>query len=119
MALRTVPALGFIMWLPAILFTRAVIFRNNLPTFVTLDRAAPVEFAVAAADDLNALLHHFEAAFVAQPAAALSLPQGHVLVSLQTFPPLEALESQAPVLDAVIRGILQVDELSASDAPKS
>lgn len=106
------------MWLsPA--FTCTVIFRNNLLAFVTLNCAAPVKFAVAAADNLNALLHHSEAAFIAQPAAALPLQLGHVLVTLQTLPPLCALEFQALVFDAVIRGVLQVNELCPRDAPKS
>lgn len=115
---RTVPALGFILWFSPTVFTRTVIFSNNLRAFVALHRAAPVKLAVAAAHNLNALLHHFEAALVAQPAAALPLPLGHVLVTLQTLPPLGALEPRALVLDAVIRGILQVNELRARDAPK-
>ncbi len=96
-----------------------VIFSDNLRASVTLDCAAPVKFAVAAADNFNALLHHSEAAFIAQPAAALPLPQGHVLVTLHTLPPCCALKFQALVLHAVIRGILQVNELGPSDAPKS
>lgn len=116
---RTVPPLRFIMWLSPAFLTCTVIFGNDLCAFVTLNCAAPVKFAVAAADYLNALLHHSEAAFIAQPAAALSFPQGHVLVTLQTLPPRCALKFQALVLDTVIRGILQVNELRASDAPKS
>lgn len=116
---RTVPALRFIRWFSPAFFTCTVIFRNNLRAFVTLNRAAPVKFAVAAADDLDTLLHHSEAAFIAQPAAALPLPLGHVLVTLQTLPPLCALKFQALVLDAVIRGILQVNELRPRDAPES
>lgn len=119
MAARTLPVLRFMMWFSPAFFARTVIFRNNLLAFVTLNCAAPVKFAVAAADDLDALLHHSEAAFIAQPAAALSLQLGHVLVALQTLPPLCALEFQALVFDAVIRGILQVNELRPRDAPKS
>ena len=76
------PALCFIMWFPPIFFTCTVIFSNDLRAFFTFNCAAPVKLAVAAADNLDALLHYSEAAFVAQPAAALSLPLGHVLVTL-------------------------------------
>lgn len=114
---RSVLALCFVVWFSPLL-VRTVIFRHNLRASLTLNRAAPVEFAVAAADDLNALLHHSQAAFIAQPAAALPLPRGHVLVTLQTLPSLRALVLQALVLDAVIRRILQVDELRPGNAPK-
>lgn len=87
--------------------------------FVTSHRAAPVKFAVAATDDFDALLHHSEAAFIAQPAAALPLPLGHTLVALQALPPLRAMKFQALVFNAVIRGILQVNELRPRDAPES
>ena len=97
----------------------AHVFDYNLGAVVTVHLAAPVEFAVAAADDLNALLHHSEAAFIAQPAAALSLPLGHVLVTLHALPALGALESHALVLHAVVRRVFQVDELRPSDAAKS
>lgn len=117
MPARTVLVLRFVVWFSPAFFTCTVIFSNNLRAFVTLDGTAPVKFAVAAADNLYALLHHSEAAFIAQPAAALFLPLGHVLVTLQTLPPLCALKSQAVVLDAVIRGILQVNQLCRGDAP--
>lgn len=115
----SVPALRFIVWFSSALFTCTVIFSNNLRAFVTFNCAAPVKLAIAAADNLNALLHHSEAAFIAQPAAALSLPLGHVLATLQTLPPRCALKSQTLVFDAVIRGILQINELRPSDASKS
>lgn len=115
---RTVSAPRLIMRPPSALFTCAVIFRNHMRAFVALHRAAPVKFAVAAADNLDAFLHHSEAAFITQPAATLPLPIGHVLVTLQTLPPLCALIFQALVFHAVIRGILQVNELRPRDAPK-
>lgn len=109
----------FIVWLPPSFSASTIILGNDLRAFVAFHCAAPVELAVAAADDLNALLHHSEAAFIAQPAAALSLPQRHVLASLQTLAPLGALESHALVLDAVVRGVLQVNQLCPGDAAKS
>lgn len=87
--------------------------------FIAFHRAAPVKFAVAATDDFDALLHHSEAAFIAQPAAALPLPLGHALVALQALPPLRAMKFQALVFHAVIRRILQVNELRPRDAPES
>lgn len=83
---------------------------------VTFHRAAPVKFAVAATDDFDALLHHSEAAFIAQPAAALPLPLGHTLVALQALPPFRAMKLQALVFHAVIRRILQINELRPRDA---
>lgn len=115
---RSVPALRLIMRPPPAVFARTVILGNNLRAFVAFDRAAPVELAVTAADHLNTLLHHSMTAFIAQPAAALPLPLRQVLAALQTLPPLRAVKFQALVLDAVIRGILQVNELCLGDAPE-
>lgn len=103
---------------PRIVSTRAVIFSDNLRASFTLDCAAPVKFAVAAADHLSASLHHSAAAFVAQPPAAPPLPLGHVPVALQALPPLCALHSQALVLDTVIWGVLQVHQLRFGEDPK-
>lgn len=114
---RSVLALCFVVRFSPLL-VRTVIFRHNLRASLTLNCAAPVEFAVAAADDLNALLHHSESAIIAQPAAALPLPRGHVLVALKTLPSLRALVLHALVLDAVIRRIFLVDELRPRNALK-
>lgn len=117
-ATRPVPALRFVVWPPPV-FACTVVFRHDLRAPLALHRAAPVEFAFAAADHLDALLHHPEAALVAQPAAALPLPHGHVLVPLQTLAAFRALVLQALVLDAVIRRLLQVDKLCLGDAAES
>lgn len=119
MSTREVLALHFILLLPPTFFSRAVIFSDNLCAFFTLDCAAPVKFAVAAADDFSALLRHSQAALIAQPAAALPLPLGRVLVSLQTLASLRALHSQALVFHAVVWRILQINELRFSYAPES
>lgn len=116
---QTVLALGFVLWLPPTVFTRTVIFRNNLSTLFTLDCAAPVEFTVTATDHFDALLHHSQSTLIAQSAAAFSLPWGHPPAALQTLPALCALVSQGLVLDAVIWGILQVNELRLGNASKS
>lgn len=107
---RTVFALGFILSLPSTVFTRTVIFRNNLSTLFTLDCAAPVEFTVTAGDHLYALLSDSQSASKAESGAAFSLPKSHAFAALQTLPALCAQVSQALVLDAVIWGILQVNE---------
>lgn len=117
-----VPALGFIVRFPSSFFARTIVLSDDLGALFTFDCAAPVELAVAAADDFNAFLHHSEAAIIAQPAAALSLPLGHVLVllaCLQALPSLCALQSHAQILDTVIRRILQINELRSGDASKS
>ena len=98
---------------------RAVVFGHHLRAPLTLHRAAPVKFTVTAADHLDASLLHSQAAFVAQSAAAHCLPLGKVLASMQTLPALGSLQAQALVLDAVVRRILQVDELRRGDAAES
>lgn len=97
-------------------FIWAVIFGHHLRASVTLHRAAPVKLAVAATYYFDALLRHSEAAFVAQPAAALPLPLGHALVALQALPPFRAVKFQALVFHAVIGRILQINELRPRDA---
>ena len=114
----TVPGPRFIVWFSPAVFIWAVIFGHYLRASVTFHRAAPVKLAVAATDDLDALFHHSEAAFIAQPAAALPLPLGHTLVTLQALPPLRAMKFQALVFHAVIRRILQINELCPRDAPE-
>lgn len=113
------PAFRFTVRFSPAFFTRTIIFSNNLRASVALNRATPVKFAIATADDFNALLHHSEAAFIAKPSAALPLPLGHVLVTLQTLSPLSAMKFQALVLDTVIRRILKVNEIRLRDAPES
>lgn len=110
------PLPRFTVWFSPTVFIRAVIFGYHLRASVTFHRAAPVKFAVAATDDFDALLHHSEAAFIAQPAAALPLPLGHTLVALQALPPFRAMKLQALVFHAVIRRILQINELRPRDA---
>lgn len=109
----------FVLWFPPSFLPRTVIFRYHLCAFFTLHCTAPVKFAVAAADDLDALLDHSEAAVIAQSAAALFLPRRQVLIRLHTLPALGAMDSQALVLGAVIRRIFQENELRLRDAPKS
>lgn len=110
----TVPR--FSMWFSPTVFIWAVIFSHYLRASVTFHCATPVKFAVAATDYFDALLHHSEAAFIAQPAAALPLPLRHALVALQALPPLRAMIFQALVFHAVIRRILQINEFRRRDA---
>ena len=107
---------GFIVGLASSFSTRAVIFGDSLCASLTLYSAAPVEFTVAAADHLDALLHHSQAALVAQSAAAPSFPPRHVLVSLDALAALGALQAQAQVLGAVVRRVLQINQFCAADA---
>ncbi|TNN29636.1 hypothetical protein EYF80_060218 [Liparis tanakae] len=77
---------------------------------------APVELAVAAAHRVRAPLVHAQAAFVAQPAAAAPLPRGEPVRVLHALPALGAVQAQAGVPPAVVRGVLQVEELRLRDA---
>ena len=113
------PSLGFMMWLAPSLPARTVVFGHHLRAPLTLHRATPVKFTVTAADHLHASLLHSQAAIAAQSAAAHCLPLGKVLASMQTLPALSFLQAQALVLDAVVWGILQVDELRRGDAAES
>lgn len=94
----------------------AHVFHYNLRAVVTVHLAAPVEFAVAAAHYLRAPLLHPQAAFMTQPAAAPPLPLGQTLSMLHTLPALGAVQPRAGVPPAVVRRVLQVDELCLGDA---
>ena len=73
-----------------------------MPTLVTLDCTAPLEFAVTAADGLNSPLFHLQATLSAQPPAAVSFPPGCVVAVLQTLPTLCAIDAQAGIADTVV-----------------
>lgn len=88
----------------------------NLRAVVAVHPAAPVELAVAAAHDLRAPLHHPQAAFVTQPAAAALLPLARPVLLLHTLTALGAVQPQAGVPLAVVWRVLQVDELRLGDA---
>lgn len=94
----------------------AHVLHYDLGAVVTVDLAAPVEFAVAAAHHLRAPLLNFQAAVMTQPAAAPSLPLGQTLSVLQALPALGAVQTQADVPLAVVRRVLQVDQLCLGDA---
>lgn len=88
---------------------------DNLRTVFALHRAAPVELAVAAAHYFSADLLDAQAALLAQPSAAVFFPLGQIRSTLQTLSAFRAMKSKAQVFRAVIRGILQIDELRARD----
>lgn len=94
----------------------AHVFDYNLRTVVTVYGAAPVKLAVAAAHHLSAPFLHSQAALMTQPAAAALLPLGYTLLVQHTLSVLGAMQPQAYVLLAVVRGVLQVDELCRRDA---
>lgn len=95
---------------------RAHVFDYNVGAVFTVHLAAPVELAVAAAHHLRAPFFHPQAAFVAQPAAAPFLPVRQPVSVLHALPALGTEQPQAGVPPAVVRGVLQVDELRLSDA---
>lgn len=85
---------------------RAVVLAHHMPTLVTLDRAAPLEFAVTAAYSLSSLLFHLQATLCTQAPAAALLPPGCIVAVLQTLPTLCAIDAQAGVAGTVIRRFL-------------
>lgn len=84
----------------------AVVSVHHMPTLVTLDRAAPVEFAVTAAGGLGSPLFHLQPTLGAQAPAAASLPPGGVVAVLQALTALSALDAQAGIAGAVIWRLL-------------
>lgn len=82
---------------------RAVVLAQHMPTLVTPDSAAPLEFAVTAADSLSSSLSHLQAAFCAQVPTAALLPSGCVATVLQTLPTFCAIDAQAGIAGTVIR----------------
>lgn len=94
----------------------ARVFDHDPRAVVAVHRAAPVEFAVAAAHHLRAPLLHPQAAVLTQPAAAAPLPLRRSLFVLHALPSLGAVQTQADVPLAVVRRFLQVDELCPGDA---
>ena len=81
----------------------AVVLAHHMPTLVTLDSAAPLEFAVTAADSLSSSLFHLQATFCAQAPTAALLPSGCVAAVLQTLPTFCAIDAQAGIAGTVIR----------------
>ena len=102
----------------------AHVFDDDLGAVLAVHLTAPVEFTVTAGGHLRAPLLHPQAAVVAQSAAAPSLPlrqavpPAPLLLLLETLAALGALEPQGNVLLAVVRRVLQVDELRPGDVPE-
>lgn len=93
----------------------AEVLGHRLPALVALDRAAPVELAVAAGHHLGLALLHGQPALSAQPLAAPLLPLAQSLALLEALAALGARQAQRAVLQAVVRGVFQVDQLFARD----
>lgn len=79
-----------------------VVLVHHMPTLVTLHCAAPLEFAVTAADSFSLPLFHLQATFGAQAPTAVLLPPGCVVAILQTLPTLCAIDAQARIVGTVI-----------------
>lgn len=80
----------------------ARVFDYNPLTVVAVHRAAPLEFAVAAAQYLRAPLLHPQAAVMTQPAAAAPLPLCRTHFVLHALPALGAVQAHADVPPAVV-----------------
>lgn len=92
------------------------VFDHHLRAVLTLDRAAPLELTVTAADYLCPPLLYPQATLMAQSAAAPLLPLVQALALLQALPALSTVKAQAGVLTTVVRRFLQVNELRSGDA---
>ena len=115
--------LGRTVSLPEALRVRAIslgahVFDYNLGTVLAVHLTTPLEFTVTAAGDLRAPLLHSQPAVVAQSAAAPALPLGQAVPVLQTLAALGAVQPQGDVLLAIVRRVLQVDELRLGDVPE-
>lgn len=93
----------------------AEVLGDRLPALFALHRAAPVEFTVAAGHHLGFALLHGQPALPAQPLAASLLPFAQALALLEALAALGARQAQGAVLQAVVWGVFQVDQLLARD----
>lgn len=95
-----------------------IILGDHLSALLAFDCATPVEFAVAASDHLCPLLLYLQATVHTEPLTTPLLPLGCILAALQALPPLHAMETQAGVFDAVVRRVLQEDQIRGSNSTK-
>lgn len=100
---------------PRSLGAAAEVLGNAPAALLAADRAAPVELAVAAGHGLGAALLHRQAAVPAEPAAAAALPAAQGPAAPQALSALGTQQSQRFVLQAVVRGVLQVHQLPCGD----
>lgn len=99
-------------------FLYTEVLGHRLSALLTLHRAAPVEFTVAARHRLSFALLHGQATLSTQPPATPFLPFVQVLAFLEALTALGARQAQSTVFQAVIRGVFQVDQLLARDGAK-
>ena len=100
-------------------FPHAKVLGHRLPALLTLDCTAPVELTVTTGHQLRPALLHRQTAVPAQPPAAPLLPLGQVLALADALAALHAGQAQRAVLQAVVRGVLQVHQLLAGDGVES
>lgn len=93
----------------------AEVLGDCLSALLALHRAAPVELTVTAGHGLGLVLLHGQPALAAQPLAAPLLPFAQVLALLEALATLCAGQTEGAVFQAVVRGVLQVDQLLAGD----
>lgn len=93
----------------------AEVFGDPAAALLAADRAAPVELAVAAGHGLGAALLHRQPAVPAEPAAAAALPAAQGPPAPQALSAFRPQQPQRLVLQAVVRGVLQVHQLPCGD----
>ena len=106
---------GALILAPLAPLLHAEIFGHCLPALLTLHRATPVELTVTARNHLCFALLYGQTTLPTQPLAAALLPLAQALALLQTLTPLCAWQAQGAVLQAVVRRVLQVDQLLAGN----
>lgn len=74
-----------------------------------------MEFTITARHNLGLAFLHGQPALTAEPLAAPLLPLAQVLALLEALSALRARQAQRAVLQAVIGGVFEVDQLLARD----
>lgn len=103
-------------FIPSLLtFLHTEVLGHCLPALLALHGAAPVELTVAARHHLSFALLHGQPALSTKSLAAPLLPFAQVLAFLKALAALCARQAQSAVLQAVIGGVFEVDQLLARD----
>lgn len=108
-------ATGALIPSPLASFLHTKVLGHCLPALLALHRAAPVEFTITARHHFGFALLHGQPALPAQPLAAPLLPLAQVLALLEALAALRARQAQGAVFQAVVGGVLEVDQLLAGD----
>lgn len=104
---------------PLTSFLHTEVLGHCLSALLALHCAAPVEFTITARYHLSFALLHSQPTLSAQPLAAPLFPLAQVLALLEALPALRARQPKSAVFQAVVRGVLEVDEFFTGDGAES